>query len=119
MAAATCCANGVKSVADSGTRIEGDVVALAAEDGLDGGGVALAEGVVLREDDDLLARRLAEERVRGEHVLVGLPAGPERVPVEAGDHVVAAAAPEMYRTWFCAASGASCSGDRRRAACRR
>ena len=41
-----------------------------ADDGLDGGDVALAEGAVLGEDDDLLARAVAEERARGRDVLV-------------------------------------------------
>ena len=63
----------------------GDVVT--AEERLHGRVVAVAEHAVLVEDDDLLARRLAEVRLRGEHVLDRLPPGAERVLVDAGDRV--------------------------------
>ena len=59
----------------------------AAEHGLHGREVALAERVVLREDDDLLAVGVADEGAGGRDVLVGLSAGAERVLVDAGDGV--------------------------------
>ena len=80
-----CWANGVKSVARQRHRDLGDVVT--AEERLHGRVVAVAEHAVLVEDDDLLAGRLAEVRLRGEHVLDRLPPGAERVLVDAGDRV--------------------------------
>nr|WP_258016895.1 hypothetical protein [Nocardioides marinisabuli] len=64
-----------------------DVGAGAAQDGLDTGHVALAEGVVLREDRDLLAVEVADQRAGGGHVLVGLAARAEGVAVDAGHGV--------------------------------
>ena len=49
--------------------------------------VPVPEDAVLVEDDDLLAGRLAEERLRVEHVLDRLAAGAKRVLVDAGDRV--------------------------------
>ena len=63
-----------------------DLVALRADDRVDGRVVADPEGRVLREDGDLLADAL-EERRRGLHVLVGLAARAEGVLVDAGDRV--------------------------------
>ena len=58
-----------------------------AEDGLDGGDVALAERVVLREDDDLLALEVVDEGAGGGDVLQALAAGAEGVVVDARDGV--------------------------------
>src|SRR5439155_13170432 len=58
----------------------------AAEDGLDGGVVAVAEDRVLVEDENLLAAPL-EERVGGVDVLQRLTARTERVLVDARDGV--------------------------------
>ena len=59
----------------------------AADDRLDRGHVGLAERAVLGEDDDLLAGGVADEGLRGEHVLVGLAPGAEGVAVHAGEAV--------------------------------
>src|SRR4051812_41584726 len=44
--------------------------------------VGVAEGAVLGDHQHLLAGRVPDERLRGEDVLVGLPAGPEGVGVD-------------------------------------
>ena len=94
MASSSCCANGRELGGVLGHEHALDGGALAAEHGLHGREVALAERVVLGEDDDLLARGVADERAGRGDVLVGLAAGAERVslaPVMAS----AAAGPEM------------------------
>ena len=84
----SCCAYGVRSAAPNGDRIFDDRVALAAEDRLDGGDVARPEGRVLGEDDDFLPVDFGGKMfARVDDVLQRLPAGAERVPVEAGDRV--------------------------------